>query len=69
MKVETEFEVKHFVKYINDNLLPVTINVRDYKESFYIADVNGEDFKIYSNILDTVQIKCPRLTIKYKLVQ
>lgn len=69
MKVQTDFEIKHFITYVNVNLVPVKMNVLDHKDKFFITKVNGEDFEIHEDVLTCLQTNCPSMKVEYKMLQ
>ena len=69
MKVQTKFEIKHFIKYVNENLAPVTMDIIDYTDNFFKTIVNGENFHIHEDILTFIQTRCPAMKSVYKVLQ
>ena len=70
MKVQTDFEVKHFVEYLGlEAGVPATLAVVDKKDKFYIIKTHSDDFEIHEDALPLIQTKCPKLAIINKMLQ
>ena len=69
MKVKTEFEIKHFVAYMNANTFPNKMDVLGREGEFHVAKIHGDEFKIHEDALPLIQTKCPSLTVNNKIVQ
>ena len=68
MRVQTEFEIKHFITFVNINIAPVKMTIIDFKDTFYITKVNGDDFEIHEMALTALQSNCPAMQVENKLV-
>ena len=69
MRVQTDFEIKHFITYVNTSLVPVKMDVLVHQYKFFIAKVNGEDFEIHEDVLTCLQSNCPAMKVEYKVMQ
>ena len=68
MRVQTDFEVKHFVKYVNNNKIDTTMDIIEYVDKHYITTVNGTAFEIFEDILPYIQTTCQDMVINFKLI-
>ena len=69
MKVETEFEIKHFVDFINTNNKTTTLIVDGVDGGFYIANMDGETFEISKNALCDIMPKCLSMKLINNIAQ
>lgn len=68
MKVQTDFEVKHFVEYLQTNIVPVNMKILGREGEFHITKMNGEGFEVHEDALPLIQTKVPKLTITNKIL-
>lgn len=69
MKVQSNFEVKHFKKFVNDNALPVKMTITDVKDGFFVTKVNDEEFEVHEGVLTDISIACRSMKIESKIFQ
>lgn len=69
MKVESKFEVKHFVTYLGMNGLPTKMEILGKEGKFHKTKVNGEDFEVHEDALSLIRVKCPSLSVVNKMLQ
>ena len=70
MKVQTDFEVRHFVEYLGLEVgLPATLAIVDKKDKFYIIKTDVDNFEVHEDALPLIQAKCPRLTMINRMLQ
>jgi len=63
MIVKTDFEVKHFIEFINKNANHVTMEIVDTDNTWSNTKVNGTDFKILNDVLPIITISCQSMEI------
>tara|TARA_R100000951_G_scaffold101420_1_gene92996 strand:+ start:46360 stop:46569 length:210 start_codon:yes stop_codon:yes gene_type:complete len=68
MKVASEFEVKHFIRFVNENKIPVNVEIVDANRECYLTLVNDEQFEIFKDVFSLIKIKCPNMRISNKII-
>ena len=69
MMVKTDFEIKHFIEYMN--LKHHIIEIIDKtSDKFYISKINKKDiYRIHEDALQNIILKCPNVPILNKIIQ
>jgi hypothetical protein len=71
MKVTSDFEIKHFIEYVENQLriyMGVYMNIVDTSKDRLIVDINGTKFEVNKEALPLITTKCPDLVIKNKIL-
>ena len=67
MKVQTEFEIEHFITHVST--LYAVIQLVDKKGEFYVAHVNSDTFEVHEDIIRDIRLKCQNIMIEFKIIQ